>query len=89
MWPLLAAALGVEFGAGHVGRSFGMLMMFLPLIGLMPWALARIQEHTGSYSPGLASLAMLTFAGGIACLFMRERRASRTAVAASAQPLAS
>lgn len=75
MWPLLASAVAAEFGASHVGRSFGLLMMFLPIIGLMPSAVARIQERTGSYAPGLSMLAALTCAGGIACLFMREKRA--------------
>jgi MFS family permease len=73
MWPLLAAAVAAEFGASHVGRSFGLLMMFLPIIGLMPSAVARIQERTGSYTPGLCMLAGLTLAGGIACLFMQGR----------------
>jgi MFS family permease len=86
MWPLLAAALAAEFGADHVGRSFGLLMMFLPIIGLMPSAVARIQEHTGSYAPGLCMLAALTLAGGAACLFMRERRLLASNIAPPAEP---
>jgi MFS family permease len=87
MWPLLASAVAAEFGASHVGRSFGLLMMFLPLIGLMPSAVARIQEHTGSYAPGLCLLAALTCAGGAACLFMRERRTlSSSSIAVQTEP---
>jgi MFS family permease len=87
MWPLLASAVAAEFGASHVGRSFGLLMMFLPIIGLMPSAVARIQEHTGSYAPGLSMLAALTCAGGIACLFMREKRALPSNVPTQVQPV--
>jgi MFS-type transporter involved in bile tolerance (Atg22 family) len=76
-WPLLAAAAAVEYGASEVGRAFGLLMMFLPVIALVPFLVARIQEATGSYAPGLAGLAVLTFIGGAACLLMRERRRGR------------
>lgn len=86
MWPLLAAAVATEFGANHVGRSFGLLIMFLPVIGLMPSAIARIQERTGSYVPGLSALAVLTFVGGVACLFMRERRRETPVITAQAEP---
>ena len=76
MWPLLAAAIAREFGARGVGRAFGLLMMFLPVIVLMPFAVAKIHEVFGSYAPALAGLAALTLLSGTACLvFMRERRA--------------
>lgn len=78
LWPLLAAAAAVEFGASEVGRAFGLLMMFLPVIVLVPFLVARIQERTGSYAPGLVGLAVLTLIGGAACLLMRERRRGRT-----------
>ena len=74
LWPLLAAAAAAEYGASEVGRAFGLLMMFIPVIALVPFLVARIQESTGSYAPGLAGLAVLTFIGGAACLLMRERR---------------
>ena len=74
LWPLLAAAAATEYGASEVGRAFGLLMMFIPVIALVPFLVARIQESTGSYAPGLAGLAALTFFGGAACLLMRERR---------------
>lgn len=74
LWPLLAAAAAVEYGASEVGRAFGLLIMFIPVIALVPFLVARVQESTGSYAPGLAGLAALTFIGGAACLLMRERR---------------
>jgi MFS family permease len=78
MWPLLAAAVATEFGASGVGRAFGLLMMFLPVIVLSPFIVAKVHETTGSYVPALVGLAILTFLGGVACLlFMRERRGGR------------
>ena len=74
LWPLLAAVAATEYGASEVGRAFGLLMMFIPVIALVPFLVARMQESTGSYAPGLAGLAVLTFIGGAACLLMRERR---------------
>jgi MFS family permease len=75
MWPLLAAAVAAEFGAEGVGRGFGSLMMFLPIIVLTPFIVAKVHETTGSYVPSLIGLAALTFVGAAACLyFMRERR---------------
>jgi MFS family permease len=73
-WPLVAAALAREFGAGGVGRAFGMVSFFLPLIALSPFIAAKTQEATGSYTPallGMAGLALL--AGLLVALFMRER----------------
>lgn len=78
MWPLLAAAVAKEFGAFGVGRAFGLLMMFLPVIGLSPFAIAKIQELTTSYTPGLLALAALTLGGALACLFIREQQGWRT-----------
>jgi MFS family permease len=74
MWPLLAAAVAKEFGVSGVGRSFGLLLMFLPIIVLSPFFVAKTREITGSYVPALISLAALTTLGGVACLlFLRER----------------
>lgn len=73
LWPLLAAAAAVEFGADAVGRAFGLLTMFVPLVVLVPFTVARLHELTGSYLSGIAALAALTLLGGCACLFMRER----------------
>ena len=73
-WPVLASAIAEEFGASGVGRAFGMLTLFLPVMALAPFAVAKIQERTGSYGPGLDALAFLSLLGGLACLSLRERR---------------
>ena len=78
MWPLLAAAVAAEFGAGGVGRAFGLLMMFLPVIVLVPFIVAKVHEVFGSYAPSLIGLSALTIAAGTACLLlMREGRGGR------------
>jgi MFS family permease len=75
MWPLLVAAIAREFGSGGVGRGFGLLTMFVPVVVLTPFIVAKVHESTGSYGPSLSGLAILTLAGGMACLlFMRERQ---------------
>ena len=79
LWPLLAAAAATEYGASEVGRAFGLLMMFIPVIALVPFLVARIQEATGSYAPGLAGLAVLTFIGGTACLSCANAAAGASA----------
>jgi MFS family permease len=78
MWPLLTAAVAAEFGAGGVGRAFGLLMMFLPVIVLVPFTVAKVHEVFGSYAPSLIGLSVLTIAAGTACLLlMREGRGGR------------
>jgi sugar phosphate permease len=77
LWPLLAGAAAIEFGGSGVGRAFGLLMFFLPVPIFAPYAVARIQEVTGSYAPGLIGLAAITLLGGIVCLFMREKTSGR------------
>jgi MFS family permease len=80
MWPLLAAAMAAEFGASGVGRSFGLLMMFLSVIVLVPFIVAKIHENFGSYAPSLVGLSLLTVMSGSAVLFfMRENRGGRDA----------
>jgi MFS family permease len=75
MWPLLAAAVAAEFGAGGVGRAFGLLMMFLPVIVLVPFIVAKVHEVFDSYAPSLVGLSVLTVLAGAACLLlMRENR---------------
>jgi hypothetical protein len=74
-WPVLAAAIAVEFGAGAVGRVFGLVTFFLPLTVLAPFAVAKVQEASGSYTPALLGISVVTLIGGAACLLlMRERR---------------
>jgi MFS family permease len=85
MWPLLAAAVAAEFGAGGVGRAFGLLMMFLPVIVLVPFIVAKVHEVFGSYAPSLIGLSVLTIAAGAACLLlMREGRGGAGTTAALA-----
>ena len=79
-WPLIAAAVAVEFGAGGVGRAFGMVTFFLPFMVLAPFATARTQEVTGSYTPALLVMAALALLAAILTgLFMREKRGGATA----------
>lgn len=74
-WPLLATTVAAEFGAENAGRAFGLIAAFMPLIVLTPFMIARTQEATGSYVPGLSVLALLSLLGGTACLLMmREQR---------------
>jgi MFS family permease len=84
-WPLIAAAIAVEFGASHVGRVFGLVTFFLPLTVLAPFAVAKSQEVGGSYTPALLVMTALTLAGGAACWgLMRERRVQQPEAAGSA-----
>ncbi|HJQ16646.1 MAG TPA: MFS transporter [Allosphingosinicella sp.] len=73
IWTLMPAAVAAEFGAGGVGRAFGMLMFFLPISALASALLAKVQESTGSYAPALMGLGAICLMGGAAILFMRER----------------
>lgn len=81
IWTLMPAAAAAEFGAGGVGRAFGMLMFFLPISALPPSLLAKVQEMTGSYMPALMGLSAICLMGGGAILFMRERRGGHPASA--------
>jgi len=73
-WPLLAAAIATEFGAGGTGRAFGLVTFFLPATALAPFAIARSQETSGDYTAALLTMAGLAMAGGLLCgLLMRER----------------
>jgi MFS family permease len=74
LWPLLAAGVALEFGANAVGRAFGLLTLFIPVIVPVPFIVAKTYEATGSYVAALAGLAGLTMLGGSACLLMRERQ---------------
>jgi MFS family permease len=74
LWPLLAASVALEFGANAVGRAFGLLTLFVPVVVLVPFVVAKSHETTGSYAAGLAGLAVLAVLGGCACLLIRERQ---------------
>jgi MFS family permease len=77
LWTLIAAAIGAEFGAANVGLGFGMMLMFLPINNLSPFAIAKVQESTGSYAAALLTFAVLVLAGGAVILLMREKRRGR------------
>jgi MFS family permease len=88
IWPLLGAAIAVEFGAEGFGRPFGLFSACLPVAMLMAFIVAKLQESTGSYAYGFAALAVAGVLGGTAALLMRERRAgSAIRQAAGASPL--
>lgn len=72
VWTLLAAAIAAEFGAVGFGRAFGLIVAFLPLNALVPFAIARTQESTGSYAPALFVLAVIAVIGGALCLLIGE-----------------
>ena len=74
IFTLLAAAIAAEFGAGGVGRAFGMIMFFIPLGALTPFAIARVQESTGSYTAALIGLVGLVIMSGVLSLLLREHR---------------
>lgn len=74
VFTLLAAAIAVEFGAEGMGRAFGLCMMFVPVITLSPFLIARSQEATGSYTHAfIGGAVFLAFSGLLATLY-RERR---------------
>jgi MFS family permease len=77
-WPLIASAAAAEFGAENAGRAFGLLSAFLPVAVLTPFMIARTQELTGSYAPGLCAVALLTVLGGIICLLLLRERHNGT-----------
>jgi MFS family permease len=74
VFTLLAAAIAVEFGAQGVGRAFGLCMMFVPVITLTPFAIAKSQEMTGSYAPAFIGGAVFSAFSLLLSLLYRERR---------------
>jgi len=86
VWTLLAAAVAAEFGADGFGRAFGLLVAFLPLDGLVPFAIAKTQESAGSYAPALLALAVIAVLGGGLCLLIREPRGARAPHLSLASP---
>jgi len=72
LWPVLTAALAVEFGASRIGRALGLASFFLPLGVLAPFCVAETQETTGSYVPGLLGMVTLVLLSCIACIFLRQ-----------------
>jgi MFS family permease len=75
VFTVLAAAMAAEFGANGVGRAFGMVMFFLPLGTLGPFAFAKVQESSGSYTPALVGVIILVLcSGGLSLLLRTPRR---------------
>jgi uncharacterized membrane protein len=63
-------------------------MLFIPLTGLAPFTVAKIQESTGTYAPALLGLATLVAISGALSLLLRERR-DRQSTQANWQPATS
>jgi MFS family permease len=81
IWTLLASATAAEFGAQGFGRAFGLICAFTPIGSLAPPLVAKIEEVTGSYAPGLLGLAVLSLAGAGLAVMLKERRGHRPAAA--------
>ena len=73
-WTLLASTTGAEFAPSTFGRAFGILSTFTPLCAIGPVALATLQEHTGTYGPGILILAALSAVGAVVALLYRQPR---------------
>lgn len=87
VFTLLAAAIAAEFGAEGMGRAFGMCMMFVPVITLSPFLIARSQERTGSYTHAFIGGAIFLAISAFLATLYRERR-SAPAAFAEPQPVA-
>jgi MFS family permease len=81
VFTLLAAAIAVEFGAQGMGRAFGMCMMFVPVITLSPYLIARSQEATGSYTHAFIGGAVFLAMSAFLATLYHERRGAPPAFA--------
>ncbi len=73
----LSSAIAAEFGAQDFGKAFGLAMLFVPLSQIFPYAVARQQEVTGSYLPGMAVCAgMLVLIAGLSLSLKEKNRKS-------------
>jgi MFS family permease len=81
VFTLLAAAIAVEFGAEGMGRAFGLCMMFVPVITLSPYLIARSQERTGSYTHAFIGGAIFLAMSAFLATLYRERRSAAPAFA--------
>jgi len=79
VFTLLAAAIAVEFGAEGMGRAFGLCMMFVPVITLSPYLIARSQERTGSYTHAFIGGAIFLAISAFLATLYRERRSAPSA----------
>jgi MFS family permease len=72
-WTVLASAIAREYGVAAVGRGFGFASAFIPIASIAPFAIARLQELSGSFTPAFIALSVLCALGGaIWTLFFRE-----------------
>jgi MFS family permease len=81
VFTLLAAAIAVEFGAEGMGRAFGLCMMFVPVITLSPYLIARSEEATGSYTHAFIGGAIFLSLSAFLATLYHERRNVPPAVA--------
>jgi MFS family permease len=75
-----AVALAAEFGASGFGRAYGLSYLFIPFGAMAPFVVAKAQEATGSYAPGLLGIATIVVIGGGLALLLDEKRGPRIAV---------
>jgi MFS family permease len=81
LYTLLAAALAAEFGADGFGRAYGLAMLFLPVMALAPFGVAKVQETFGSYTPAFLALGGLVAVAAGLSLLLRERHGGRLTTA--------
>jgi len=74
LYPLLASAMAAEFGAENFGRAYGLSMLFLPVMALAPFMVAKVRESTGSYTNAFLIIAGVVAISGVLSLMLRERR---------------
>jgi MFS family permease len=73
-WPLLGGGLAREFGAGAIGRAFGLAAFFVPVVSLVPFVVARVKEATGAYTLAFIGLAIVCACGGLVCaVFLKDK----------------
>lgn len=77
LYTLLAAALATEFGADGFGRAYGLAMLFLPVMSLAPFAVAKTEETTGSYALAFLALGGLVVVAAGLSLLLREHSGER------------
>jgi len=68
----MASATATEFGARGFGRAFGIIGSFAPIGSLAPPVVAWLKEASGTYTPALIGMGLLTLCGAIAGLLLRE-----------------
>ena len=71
--------MAAEFGSSAFGRAYGLSLLFIPLASLAPFAIAKVQETTGTYTPPLLTMKAIFLAGApsVFCLISDEVIARR------------